>query len=114
MPSAELHIVYQCQAFKNWVVVRDSVSSFLKCSPVKVIWEYFADCWTGVADENLTMTLKDFILGWDVILGWECTFYFYLFFFWCRIKVKKETERYIAVKNGTLNDSNRRWGLFLH
>ena len=78
MPSAELHIVYQCQAFKNWVVIRDSVSSFLKYSPVKVFWEYFADCWTGVADENLTMTLKDFILGWNVILGCECTFYFFL------------------------------------
>jgi len=36
---------------------------FFECSHVQAFWECFVDWWTDVADENLTLTLKDVILG---------------------------------------------------
>ena len=64
---------------------------------------------------ELKMTLKDVILGWECRRS-NCSIHFLCFFFGVELKLKKETEKYIAVNNGTLklNDSNRRWGLFLH
>ena len=100
MRSAELHIVYQCQASKNWVVVLCNVNeeilyhTFFECSPVKAFWEYLVDCWTDVADEKLRMTLKDVILGWECRSS-NCSIHF--LFFWCRIKVKKKRRKDILL-----------------
>ena len=103
---------------------------FFECSHVQVFWECFVEWWTVVANENLSLTLKDVILGFPerndilnylLILSklfiWECRksnrcLDFKLFLY--KIEVKKETERYIAVKNGTHEEFNRRWGLFQH
>ena len=83
--------------------------------------------WTDVADDNLTLILKDIKLGFPkrkdilnylLILGklciWECrksnsSLSFNLFLH--KIEVKKETERHIAVNNGTHNNFNKRWEL---
>ena len=95
VPSAELHIVYQCQAFKNWVVVLCNVNeeilchTFFECSPVKAFWEYFVDWWTDVADEKLTMTLKDVILGWECRRS-NCSIHF--IFFGVELKFKKRRK----------------------
>ena len=103
---------------------------FFECSHVQAFWECFVEWWTVVANENLSLTLKDVILGFPerndilnylLILSklciWECRrsnrcLNFNLFLY--KIEVKKETERYIAVKNGTLEEFNRKWGLFQH
>ena len=103
---------------------------YFECSHVQAFWECFVQWWTVVANENLSLTLKDVILGFPerndilnylLILSklciWECRrsnrcLNFNLFLH--KIEVKKETERFIAVKNGTLEDFNRKWGLFQH
>ena len=36
---------------------------FFECSHVQVFWECFVEWWTVVANENLSLTLKDVILG---------------------------------------------------
>ena len=102
----------------------------LECSHVQAFWECFVEWWTDVANENLSLTLKDVIVGFPerndilnylLILSklciWECrrsnccpNFNLFLY----KIEVKKERERYIAVKNGTLEEFNRKWGLFQH
>ena len=56
------------------------------------------------------------MLSWVGNVGAQIVLYIFSFF-GVELKLKKkETKRYIAVKNGTLklNDFNRRWGLFLH
>ena len=103
---------------------------FFECSRVQGFWECFVDWWRDVAHENLTMTIKDVMLGFRperkdiinylLILGklciWECKrsncpLNFNLFLY--KIGLKEETESHIAIKNGTLNDFNRRGGLTL-
>ena len=36
---------------------------FFECSKVQAFWECFVVWWTDVADDNLTLTLKNVILG---------------------------------------------------
>ena len=36
---------------------------FFESSIVRAFWKCFVDWWTDVADENLTLTLKNVILG---------------------------------------------------
>ena len=93
---------------------------FFECSHVQAFSECFVEWWTVVANENLSLTLKDVILGFPerndilnylLVLNklciWECRrsnrcLNFNLFLY--KIEVKKETERYIAVKNGTFSN----------
>ena len=97
---------------------------------MQAFWECFVEWWMVVANENLPLTLKDVILGFperNDILNYllilsklcirECRrsnrcLNSNLFLY--KIEVKKETERYTAVKNGTLEEFNRKWGLFQH
>ena len=98
---------------------------FLECSHAQIFWKTFSSWWFELAKENITMTLKDIILGdlnrtdivnYLTILGklciWECRkagIYPDFNIFLKKVKIKFETENYIANKNGTFASFRKRW-----
>ena len=98
---------------------------FFECSHAQIFWKTFSSWWFELAKENITMTLKDIILGllnrtdivnYLIILGklciWECRkvgIYPDFNIFLKKVKIKFETEKYIANKNGTFASFRKRW-----
>ena len=89
----------------------------------------FSSWWFELVKENITLTLKDIILGltnrtdiinYLIILGklciWECRkagIYPDFNIFLKKVKNKFETEKYIANKNGTFASFRKRWEAIL-
>ena len=102
---------------------------FFECSHVQIFWKTFSSWWFELVKENITMTLKDIILGllnrtdvinYLIILGklciWECRKAgIHPDFNIClkTVKFKFETEKYIANKNGTFANFRKRWEAIL-
>ena len=98
---------------------------FFECSHAQIFWTTFSSWWFELAKENITMTLKDIILGllnrtdivnYLIILGklciWECRkagIYPDFNIFLKKVKIKFETKKYIANKNGTFASFRKRW-----
>ena len=98
---------------------------FFECSHAQIFWKTFSSWWFELAKENITMTLKDSILGllnrtdivnYLIILGklciWECGkagIYPDFNIFLKKVKIKFKTEKYIANKNGTFASFRKRW-----
>jgi len=102
---------------------------FFNCSFVRVFWHSFAVWWSGISGENLSLSLKDFIIGflqrkdllnYLIILGkiaiWESRKNKYLpkfRLFLHKVEAKQEVEKLIAVKNRKLRDFCTKWELLL-
>ena len=102
---------------------------FFECSHVQIFWKTFSSWWFELVKENITLTLKDIILGltnrtdiinYLIILGklciWECRkagIYPDFNIFLKKVKNKFETEKYIANKNGTFASFRKRWEAIL-
>ena len=98
---------------------------FFECSHAQIFWRTFSSWWFELVKENITVSLKDIILGllnstdiinYVIILGklciWECRkagIYPDLNIFLKKVKIKFETEKYIANKNGTFARFRKRW-----
>ena len=107
----------------------ESYHLFFECSHAQIFWKTFSSWWFELVKENITMTLKDIILGllnrtdiinYLIILGklciWECRkagIYPDFSIFLKKVKSKFETERYIANKNGTFVNFRKRWEAIL-
>ena len=98
---------------------------FYGCSYSRAFWNRFCDWWTSFQGENLSLSLKDVIVGilnrndllnYLIILGklclWECRrkkslpkFNMFLQI----VEAKQETEKRIASKNKRLQDFWKRW-----
>ena len=102
------------------------ILSFFECSHAQIFCKTFSSWWFKLAKKNITMTLKDIILGllnrtdivnYLIILGklciWECRkagIYPDFNIFLKKVKIKFETEKYkIANKNGTFASFRKRW-----
>ena len=102
---------------------------FFECSHVQIFWKTFSSWWFELVKENITLTLKDIILGltnrtdiinYLIILGklciWECRkagIYPDFNIFLKKVKNKFETEKYIANKTGTFASFRKRWEAIL-
>ena len=102
---------------------------FFNCSFVRVFWNSFAVWWSGISGENLSLSLKDIIIGflqrkdllnYLIILGkttiWESRKNKYLpkfRLFLHKVEAKQEVEKLIAIKNRKLRDFYTRWELLL-
>lgn len=102
---------------------------FYGCSYARAFWNRFCNWWSNFRKENLSLSLKDVIVGFSnrndllnylIILGklciWESrrnksipTFNLFLH----KVETKKESERFIALKNKKLHDFRKRWELLL-
>ena len=98
---------------------------FFDCSYSRAFWNRFCNWWTNLRGENLSLSLKDVIVGilsrndllnYLIILGklciWECRRNkslpkFNLFLH--KVEAKQETEKLIASKNKKLQDFWKRW-----
>ena len=100
---------------------------FYGCSHSRAFWNRFCNWWTNLRGENLSLSLKDVIVGilnrnrndllnYLIILGklciWECRrnkslpkFNIFL----TKVQAKQETEKLIASKNKKLRDFWKRW-----
>ena len=104
---------------------KSSITCFLNVSmDAKIFWKTFSSVWFELVKENITVTLKDIILGLlnrtDVItylinLGklciWECRkagIYPDFNIFLKKVQSKFETEKFIASKNGTFAGFRKR------
>ena len=95
---------------------------FFECSHVQDFWKTFSSWWFELVNENISMTLKDIILGllnrtdiinYLIILGklciWECRkagIYPDFNIFLKKFKNKFETEKYIANNQSGLRASS--------
>ena len=102
---------------------------FFNCSSVRVFWNRFAVWWSDISGENLSLSLKDIIIGflhrkdllnYLIILGkitiWECRKNKIppkLRLFLHKVEAKQEVEKIIAIKNRKLRDFYTRWELLL-
>ena len=102
---------------------------FFECSHAQIFWKTFSSWWFELVKENMTVTLKDIILGllnrtdiinYLIILGilciWECRkagIYPDFNLFLKKVNIKFETEKYIANKNGTFASFRKRWEAIL-
>ena len=102
---------------------------FFNCSFVRVFWNSFTVWWSGISGENLSLSLKDIIIGflqrkdllnYLIILGkltiWESRKkkYFPKFrLFLHKVEAKQEVEKLIAIKHRKLRDFYTRWELLL-
>ena len=102
---------------------------FFNCSFVQVFWNSFTVWWSGISGENLSLFLKDIIIGflqrkdllnYLIILGkitiWESRknkYFPKLRSFLHKVEAKQEVEKLIAIKNRKLGDFYIRWELLL-
>ena len=102
---------------------------FFECSHAQIFWKTFSLWWFELVKENVTVTLKEIILGlpnrtdiinYLIILGklciWECRkagIYPDFNIFLKKVKIKFEIEKYIANKNGTFASFRKRWEAIL-
>ena len=98
---------------------------FFECSHAQIFWKTFSSWWFELVKENITVSLKDIILGllnttdiinYVIILGklciWECrkaSIYPDFNIFLKKVKIKFETEKYIANKSRTFARFRKRW-----
>ena len=96
---------------------------------MRVFWNRFAVWWSDISGENLSLSLKDIIIGflhrkdllnYLIILGkitiWECRKNKIppkLRLFLHKVEAKQEVEKIIAIKNRKLRDFYARWELLL-
>ena len=98
---------------------------FFYCSTVRAFWNRFTVWWSYLCGENLSLTLKDIIIGllhrtdvlnYLITLGkitiWESrknkiSPNFRLFLH--KVRTKQEVENVIAIKNWKLRDFYKRW-----
>ena len=102
---------------------------FLNAPVRKFFWKTFSSWLFELVKENVTVTLKDIILellnrtdiiNYLIILGklciWECRkagIYPDFNIFLKKVKIKFETKKYIANKNGTFASFRKRWEAIL-
>ena len=102
---------------------------FFNRSTVQAFWNRFTVWWSDLGGENLSLSLKDIIIGllhrtdvlnYLIILGkitiWESrknkiSPNFRLFLH--KVEAKQEVEKIIAIKNPKLRDFYKRWELLL-
>ena len=102
---------------------------FFYCSTAQAFWNRFTVWWSDLGGENLSLTLKDIIIGflhrtdvlnYLIILGkitiWESrknkiSPNFRLFLH--KVEAKQEAEKIIALKNRKLREFYKRWELLL-
>ena len=102
---------------------------FFICSSVRVFWNRFAVWWSDISGENLSLSLKDIIIGflqrkdllnYLIILGKIFIWEFRknkippkLRLLLHKVEAKQEVEKVIAIKNRKLRDFYTRWELLL-
>ena len=102
---------------------------FFNCSTVRAFWNRLTVWWSDLGGENLSLTLKDIIIGllhrtdvlnYLIILGkitiWESRknkISPNVRLFLLKVEVKQEVEKIIAIKNRKLRDFYKRWELLL-
>ena len=92
---------------------------------MRALWKRFCNWWSNLLSENLSLSLKDIIVGiltrkdvlnYLIILGklciWDCRRNksvpkFNLFLH--KVEAKQETERLITSRNEKLQDFRKRW-----